>query len=67
MDDRPAFDEVKEIEIPPEMIEAGADVLLRYDPSEDSLYGTVRTLLRAAFEAQPQLRVLASSPVRSRR
>ena len=55
MADRPALRD-EEIETTPEMIEAGAEVLLRYDPSEDSLYGTVRALLRAAFEARPRPR-----------
>lgn len=41
-----------EIEITSEMIEAAADVLLRYDPLSDSLYVTAASVLRAAYAAQ---------------
>jgi hypothetical protein len=41
-----------DIEITPEMIEAGVDILADYDPEYDGLSGTVAKLLRVALSAR---------------
>jgi hypothetical protein len=45
-------EEKEEIEITPEMIEAGIGELLDYDPEEISSYVVVRRLLKAALSVR---------------
>ena len=51
---KPKLAECDEVEITPEMIEAGVHELLGFEPEGDNFRLTVRSIFEAMLEAAPQ-------------